>query len=643
MDKTFDFLAMGVGVDSKTVEKGDKVSYRVVAEPPPHIKLGNNEQFVYIKHKQFHKAEGVAGILSHPKSMQYDSLQDRLRHEDQFGLPKHKLALLVHGHQAHKNSIYQPILASRLTDLGYFVIRIDFRGLGDSEECKDTSIGRTVVQDTEDIETIYELVSNEKLSHELFGLSLTLDAIVAHSRGVMAMFEFCRRNSERYVPNLINCSGRYDGKGIIQKRLKYSPNWAKDGGFYCDLPRLGGISRIWIPRSETMSGVECPTYEFGSINQMSSVMSCYGTCEEIIPLTAVASYSNLFQGRHHLEMIRGATHNFYGLPNDPNGMNLPLRNGLVNYCYVVADKVIEYLSNENQLKRFFEKTQYIRGATLNPAEILPRWPLPYSFSHVSNFRDLGGYETIFQKRRVKSGRFYRCANACDITPEALKYLQTRLGVIKIFDLRAPNEAEENGLLPNEQLVQLLPFNRGMSVSPEVIAEKHSGLLISSYCFPKGYMLMLKNSIDSIKTFFQFLLSMTPGDAVAFHCAAGKDRTGILGMLLLLILGVDEDTIAREYELTTLGLRTETKLIKKLEARGDLYYSMLGKDADKLVKQYKLTPQKMCQNLLSSHYESLRFFMDDFFEQYKNIDNFFFYELEFTTHDIGKLRDLYLED
>lgn len=633
-------LAMGVGVDSKQI---DNVSYRVVSKPPSHIRLGNNEQFVYVKHKQFHKAEGIAGILSHPKSMQYDSLQDRLKHEDQFGLPQHRIVLLVHGHQAHKNSNYQPILASRLTDLGFYALRIDFRGLGDSEDCKDTKIGRTIIQDTEDIETICELVSDERLSNELFGLPVTLDAIVAHSRGVMAMFEFCRRHPERYIPNLINCSGRYDGKGIIQKRLRYSPNWKQDGGFYCDLPRHGGISKVWIPHSETLSAVECPSYAFGSVNEMTSIMSCYGTCEEIIPLSAVGSYSNMFQGRHHLEMIRGATHNFYGLPNDPNAMGLPLRNGLVNYCYVVSDRIIDFLSSGNQLQRFFEKTKYIKNATFNPAEILPRWPLPYSFSHVSNFRDLGGYETIFQKRRVKSGCFYRCANICDITPRALEYLQARLGVVKVFDLRAHDEAKENGLLSNEQLVRSLPFNQGLSASPELLAEKHKGLLISSYSFPKGYMMILKNSIDAIRSFFQFLLNMSSGEAVAFHCTAGKDRTGILGMLLLLILGVDEDTVSREYELTTLGLRTETKLIKKLEARGDLYYSMLGSNSDQLVKQYNLTPKKMCQNLLSSQYESMRFFIDDFFEEYKSIDNFFLYELEFTTQDIGRLRDFYLEE
>ncbi|CDF91367.1 uncharacterized protein ZBAI_08992 [Zygosaccharomyces bailii ISA1307] len=629
---------MGVGVDMKEAEK---VSYKIVAEPPSHIKLGPHEQFIFIKHKQFHKAEGVAGILSHPKSMQYAQLSDRLKNEDQLGLPQHRLVLLVHGHQAHKNSNYQPILASKLAGEGFYVLRIDFRGLGDSEDCKDVSLGRTIEQDTEDIESVCELISCERLRDELFELPVTLDTIVGHSRGVMAMFEFCRRYPNRFVPNLVNCSGRYDGRGIVQKRLKYTPNWRKDGGFYCDLPRHGGVVKTWIPKSETMSGVECPTHLFGQINQQSSIMSCYGTCEEVIPLTAVASFANLFQGRHYLEMIRGATHNFYGLPNDPNALKLPLRNGLVNYCYVVADKIAEYLSWEKQLQRFYAKTQYIKGTPINPAEIVTRWPLPHAYSKVSNFRDLGGYQTVYQGRRIKTGCFYRCANVCDITPDALKYLQHKLDVVTVFDLRAPDEAKENGLLDNNKLVKSLPFNNNMNTSPEVLAEHYQGLLISSYSFPKAYMIVLKNSIDSIKTFFQFLLE--PQGAVAFHCTAGKDRTGILSMLLLSILGVDDDTIAREYELTTLGLKTETKLIKKLEARGDLYYSMLGPNSEALVKEYHLTPDKMAKTLLSSRYEAMRFFIDDFRAEYESADSFFMHELQFSTHAIGRLRDLYLEE
>ena len=41
--------------------------------------------------------------------------------------------------------------------------------------------------------------------------------------------------------------------------------------------------------------------------------------------------------------------------------------------------------------------------------------------------------------------------------------------------------------------------------------------------------------------------------VVFHCAAGKERIGILAGLLLSALGVSDETIMEDYELTNLSL------------------------------------------------------------------------------------------
>jgi protein-tyrosine phosphatase len=41
--------------------------------------------------------------------------------------------------------------------------------------------------------------------------------------------------------------------------------------------------------------------------------------------------------------------------------------------------------------------------------------------------------------------------------------------------------------------------------------------------------------------------------VVVHCAAGKDRTGIVVALLLSLLGVDDATVAEDYALSTLAM------------------------------------------------------------------------------------------
>jgi len=57
--------------------------------------------------------------------------------------------------------------------------------------------------------------------------------------------------------------------------------------------------------------------------------------------------------------------------------------------------------------------------------------------------------------------------------------------------------------------------------------------------------------------------------MVFHCTAGKDRTGLMAMLLLGALGVPDEDIVRDYELTT-HYRSSKRMVvlrPQLEAAG----------------------------------------------------------------------------
>jgi len=45
------------------------------------------------------------------------------------------------------------------------------------------------------------------------------------------------------------------------------------------------------------------------------------------------------------------------------------------------------------------------------------------------------------------------------------------------------------------------------------------------------------------------IAQAPEGTLLFHCAAGKDRTGIIAALVLSIAGVGRETILDDYELT----------------------------------------------------------------------------------------------
>jgi protein tyrosine/serine phosphatase len=63
-----------------------------------------------------------------------------------------------------------------------------------------------------------------------------------------------------------------------------------------------------------------------------------------------------------------------------------------------------------------------------------------------------------------------------------------------------------------------------------------------------------------------------------HCSAGKDRTGVLAAVVLSLVGVDDEAISSEYELTQLGLAERIPVtVARLVASG-AFDDMGGKEA-----------------------------------------------------------------
>ena len=69
-------------------------------------------------------------------------------------------------------------------------------------------------------------------------------------------------------------------------------------------------------------------------------------------------------------------------------------------------------------------------------------------------------------------------------------------------------------------------------------------------FEHGYTSMLKERAEGVKQCFEFIVKcLRENKPVYFHCAAGRDRTGTMAMLILGVLGVPESQIGKDYELT----------------------------------------------------------------------------------------------
>ena len=69
-------------------------------------------------------------------------------------------------------------------------------------------------------------------------------------------------------------------------------------------------------------------------------------------------------------------------------------------------------------------------------------------------------------------------------------------------------------------------------------------------FDSGYNSMVRDNQPKVKETFMFVVQcLRDNKPVYFHCAAGRDRTGTLAILILGALGVSESDMAKDYELT----------------------------------------------------------------------------------------------
>ena len=70
--------------------------------------------------------------------------------------------------------------------------------------------------------------------------------------------------------------------------------------------------------------------------------------------------------------------------------------------------------------------------------------------------------------------------------------------------------------------------------------------------------MLDESRTSYIVVFQHILNY-PGSPFIIHSSVGKDRVGVFCMLLLKLCGINDDIIARGYEVSNRNTRKYQKL------------------------------------------------------------------------------------
>ena len=217
----------------------------------------------------------------------------------------------------------------------------------------------------------------------------------------------------------------------------------------------------------------------------------------------------------------------------------------------------------------------------------------------TNTRDLGGLPTT-DGGTTAFGRVLRSDNLQTLSDADVATLVDELGVTDVVDLRTTAEvlmegrgplraveavthrhftllpergvrtdvfaAEEDDAQPGEDL----PADWAESLLPRAVAEGDEGEppAVRSYL---GY---LADGTDNVLGALR-ALTAAPGASVV-HCAAGKDRTGVISAFALEVAGVEREAIIADYALTA---EVIDALVAKLAASPTYAEDMTSRGTD----------------------------------------------------------------
>lgn len=191
-----------------------------------------------------------------------------------------------------------------------------------------------------------------------------------------------------------------------------------------------------------------------------------------------------------------------------------------------------------------------------------------------NVRDLGGYPCKSGNKITNYHSFLRADDLHYLDDEDINLL-IEYGLTAVIDLRSVEEVGEypdpfekrgdihyaNIPLITENIaditrssMQQIVNNDADASQPTSSSNDKSKLNGSDADIPQlgdmmplFYMALLTDSTQAVKKIFEFLAEQE--GVVLFHCTAGKDRTGITAMLLLMLAGVDDADIIADYSVT----------------------------------------------------------------------------------------------
>lgn len=181
---------------------------------------------------------------------------------------------------------------------------------------------------------------------------------------------------------------------------------------------------------------------------------------------------------------------------------------------------------------------------------------------VFNLRDLGGLpagegRVVAPRRLLRGDALQRCRASAAVLVD--------YGVVRVIDLRDDSERERSGVFSAE----------GIDVAHHPILDPtfdwSDEAAEPSELLTRRYRVILESFTDrlvgAVTSVAEVVDPAAGGGAVAYHCAVGKDRTGLVTALVLGSIGVDDDVIVADYARSSAATAVQRSWLWSLGAPG----------------------------------------------------------------------------
>ncbi len=238
----------------------------------------------------------------------------------------------------------------------------------------------------------------------------------------------------------------------------------------------------------------------------------------------------------------------------------------------------------------------------------------------TNTRDIGGHLGS-DNRLFKWKKVLRSDCLSRLTEKDKDYLVNKYKLEKVIDLRSPAEIENaHNVFEYDERVQYINISLADEIDPNKPMDISN---MATNFFGDFYLNLIENKQGHIKEVLDEIINLKDDSSVLFHCTAGKDRTGVIAMLLMGFCVVSKQDITTNYMQSATNLK---------------YNEHFNEGNRKMFEKYKdLVSEEILKSIASSDVEYIEFVYDKLIEKYSTFEKYFLH-IGISEDEINKLVD-----